>query len=62
MMYRVYLVIVSALQILVGILAFVYLIKILIGGTITMSPVLAIPAAILGLTLGVGNIAKLKRR
>ena len=62
MMYRVYLVIVSALQILVGILAFVYLIKILIGGTITMSPVLAIPATILGLTLGVGNIAKLKRR
>ena len=42
MMYRVYLVIVSALQILVGILAFVYLIKILIGGTITMSPVLAV--------------------
>lgn len=60
-MNRVYLGILSALQMIVGVLASIYLIKVLFGETITMSLWIAIPAAILGLTLGIGNIIKLKK-
>jgi len=60
-MNRVYLGILSALQMIVGVLASIYLIKVLLGETITMSFWIAMPAAFLGLTLGVGNIIKLKK-
>ena len=60
MMNKVYLRVLSFLQILVGVLASIYLIKVLLGEAITMSLWIAIPAAILGLTLGVGNVIKLK--
>jgi len=60
-MNRVYLGILSALQMIVGVLASIYLIMVLFGETITMLLWIAIPAAILGLTLGVGNIIKLKK-
>lgn len=59
-MNKVYLGILSVLQILVGVLSSIYLIKVLLGASITMSLWIAIPVAILGLTLGVGNIIKLK--
>ena len=59
-MNKVYLRVLSFLQILVGVLASIYLIKVLLGEAITMSLWIAIPAAILGITLGVGNIIKLK--
>ena len=60
-MNKVYLGILSVLQILVGVLASIYLIKIMLGASITMSLWIAIPAAILGLTLGIANIVKLKK-
>lgn len=60
MMNKVYLRVLSFLQILVGVLASIYLIKVLLGEAITMSLWIAIPAAILGITLGVGNVIKLK--
>ena len=60
-MNKVYLGILSVLQMLVGVLASVYLINVLLGEDVTMSLWIAIPAAILGLTLGVGNIIKLKK-
>lgn len=59
-MKKVYHGIIAALQILVGVLATIYLIKFLLGESITMSLWIAIPAAILGITLGVGNVIKLK--
>lgn len=59
-MNKMYLGIIAALQIFVGVLASVYLIKIMLGASITMSLWIAIPAAVLGLILGVGNIIKLK--
>lgn len=59
-MNKVYLGILSVLQILVGVLSSIYLIKVLLGASITMSLWITIPVAILGLTLGVGNIIKLK--
>jgi len=59
-MNKMYLGILAALQIFVGVLASVYLIKVMLGASITMSLWIAIPAAILGLILGVGNIIKLK--
>ena len=61
MMNKVYLRVLSFLQILVGVLASIYLIKVLLGEAITMSLWIAIPAAILGLTLGIANIVKLKK-
>lgn len=61
-MNKVYLGILSVLQILVGVLSSIYLIKVLLGASITMSLWIAIPVAILGLTLGVGNIIKLKNK
>ena len=60
-MNKVYLGILSVLQILVGVLASIYLIKVMLGASITMSLWIAIPAAILGLTLGIANIVKLKK-
>ena len=60
MMNKVYLRVLSFLQILVGVLASIYLIKVLLGEAITMSLWIAIPASILGFTLGVGNVIKLK--
>ena len=60
MMNKVYLRVLSFLQILVGVLATIYLVKVILGASITMSLWIAIPAAILGLTLGVGNVIKLK--
>ena len=59
-MNKMYLGIIAALQIFVGVLASIYLIKIMLGASITMSLWIAIPAAVLGLILGVGNIIKLK--
>lgn len=59
-MNKIYLGIIAALQILVGVLATIYLIKVMLGASITMSLWIAIPAAVLGLTLGVGNVIKLK--
>ena len=59
-MNKIYLGILSVLQMLVGVLASIYLIKVLLGESITMSLWIAIPAAILGITLGVGNVIKLK--
>ena len=59
-MNKLYLGIIAALQILVGVLASIYLIKVMLGASITMSLWIAIPAAILGLILGIGNINKLK--
>ena len=60
-MNKIYLGILSVLQMMVGVLASVYLIKVLLGEAITMSLWIAIPAAILGLTLGIANIVKLKK-
>ena len=60
-MNKIYLGIIAALQMIVGVLASVYLVKVLLGETITMSLWIAIPAAILGLALGIGNIVKLKK-
>ena len=60
-MNKIYLGIIAALQMIVGVLASVYLVKVLLGETITMSLWIAIPAAILGFILGVGNIVKLKK-
>ena len=60
MMNKVYLRVLSFLQILVGVLATIYLIKVMLGANITMSLWIAIPAAILGFTLGVGNVIKLR--
>ena len=60
-MNKIYLGILSVLQILVGVLASIYLIKVMLGASITMSLWIAIPAAILGLTLGSANIVKLKK-
>ena len=60
-MNKMYLVILSALQLIVGVLASVYLIKVLLGVTITMSLWIAIPSAVLGLVLGIGNVIKLKK-
>jgi len=60
-MNKVYLGILSVLQILVGVLASIYLIKVLLGASITMSLWIAIPAAILGISLGIGNVIKLKK-
>ena len=60
-MNKVYLGILFVLQILVGVLASIYLIKVMLGASITMSLWIAIPAAILGLTLGIANIVKLKK-
>lgn len=59
-MNKIYLGIIAALQMIVGVLASIYLVKVLLGATITMSLWIAIPAAILGLILGIGNINKLK--
>ena len=61
MMNKVYLRVLSFLQILVGVLASIYLIKVLLGEAITMSLWIAIPAAILGFILGIANIVKLKK-
>ena len=60
-MNKIYLGILSVLQILVGVLASIYLIKVLLGASNIMSLWIAIPAAILGLTLGIANIVKLKK-
>lgn len=60
-MNKIYLGIIAALQIVVGVLATFYLIKVLLGASITMSLWIAIPAAILGISLGVGNVIKLKK-
>ena len=60
-MNKVYLGILSVLQMIVGVLASIYLIKVMLGASITMSLWIAIPAAILGLTLGIANIVKLKK-
>lgn len=60
-MNKIYLRIIAALQIFVGVLASIYLMKVLLGSSITMSLWIAIPSAILGITLGVGNIVKLKK-
>ena len=59
-MNKIYLGIMAALQLIVGALATIYLIKVLLGDIITMSLWIAILAAILGITLGVGNLIKLK--
>lgn len=59
-MNKIYLGIIAALQILVGVLATIYLIKVMLGASITMSLWIAIPAVILGVTLGVANVIKLK--
>ena len=60
-MNKIYLGILSVLQILVGVLASIYLIKVMLGASITMSLWITIPAAILGFTLGIANIVKLKK-
>jgi len=60
-MNKIYLGIIAALQIVVGVLATFYLIKVLLGASITMSLWIAIPAAILGISLGIGNVIKLKK-
>ena len=60
-MNKIYLGILSVMQMIVGVLASVYLIKVLLGGDVTMSLWIAIPAAILGICLGVGNVIKLKK-
>lgn len=60
-MNKIYLGILSVLQMIVGVLASIYLIKVMLGASITMSLWIAIPAAILGLTLGIANIVKLKK-
>lgn len=60
-MNKIYLGIIAALQIFVGVLATIYLIKVMLGASITMSLWIAIPAAIIGLTLGIANIVKLKK-
>ena len=60
-MNKVYLGILSVLQMLVGVLASIYLINVLLGEDVTMSLWIAIPAAILGICLGVGNVIKLKK-
>ena len=53
-------IILAILQILVGILACIYLIKVLLGSPVTMSPIIAILTAFLGLTLGYKNVIKFK--
>lgn len=60
-MNKIYLGIIAALQIFVGVLATIYLIKVMLGASITMSLWIAIPAAIIGITLGIANIVKLKK-
>ena len=61
-MNKVYLGIMATLQMAVGVLASIYLIKVLSGETITMSLWIAVPSAILGLVLGIRNIIELKKK
>ena len=61
MMNKYYTIILAILQLFVGILAFIYLIKVLLGGSVTMSPTIAILLALFGLVLGYKNVIKFKR-
>ena len=61
MMNKYYTIILAILQIFVSILAFIYLIKVLLGEPVTMSPTITILLALLGLVLGCKNAIKFKR-
>ena len=61
MMNEYYTIILVILQIFVGILAFIYLIKVLLGETVTMSSTIAILLTLLGLVLGYKSAIKFKR-
>ena len=61
MMNKYYTIILAILQIFVSILAFIYLIKDLLGEPVTMSPTITILLALLGLVLGCKNAIKFKR-
>lgn len=60
-MSKYHILVLAILQILAGILSSVYLIKVLLGTPITISPILIIANAYFGLTLGYKNIIKFKR-
>lgn len=60
-MNKYYTIILAILQIFVSIMAFIYLIKVLLGEPVTMSPTITILLALLGLVLGCKNAMKFKR-
>ena len=61
-MNKYYTIILATLQIMVGVFASIYLIKVLIGSAITTSPILALFAGCLGFTLGCKNLINLKNQ
>lgn len=59
-MNKTYIAVLGLVQLIVGILATVLVVKVLLGGSSSISMLIAIPIAIRGIQLGVKNMIKLK--
>lgn len=61
-MKKSYTVVLTVLQLFVGVLGLVYLVRVLFGAQITMSLFVAIPLTFFSLLLGIKNIIQLRKQ